>query len=366
VGHPLIDRARGGGVRQASSFHEAAAALAAELLRSDWDEEVSGAPSRRAAGKRYLAERRRPPARLGSGGRVQEPLALALWRHASDPSRALPLPGGGTLQLVGARVPLRSGAADATRADDPNRGVGEIDLLGVSDAGRLAVVSLAWVPSDAARAGTGDTPLRALLEALAACAIAWANRDALREEIADGFAVELSEQPPMLLLIGVPRYWELCRRRAAQRGAAWIQQMERLAGEVEAGLGVTVRYLAVEPVEWSLDTDGWPALAGPPVLAPAWEEGAGRVRPRPPRRPRPRTPAEEPAIEADPTRPVRLYAMTESYHPGDRIAHPLFGEGVVQGAAGPGKIEVRFPGEPRVLVHQRPIAGVESESQKLS
>ena len=348
--HPLIERARDREVRQSNRFRDAAEKLRAEELRSDWEAEVASAPQRHAAGKRYLAPRRRPPARLGG---AQDQLALALLRHAREAERALALPDGSAIQLVGCRVPLRSAAPDPNQPEDPNRGIGELDLLGVSDAGRLAVIALAHVEPDATRAGTGETPLRTLLEGLASAAIAWANRDALREEIAAAVAREVGDAPPLLLLLGSSRYWELCRRRAAQKGAAWIHQMDRLAREIESGLGVRVLYLALEPVGHELDAEGWPALSAPPRIAPAWDEFAGRVRPKPPPRPKQRKEPEETIVVGDLSRPVRSYAMSERYQAGDRLAHPLFGEGVVQGPAGPGKIKVRFEGQPRVLVHER-------------
>lgn len=348
--HPLIERARDREVRQASRFRDAAEKLAGEGLRKEWEEEVASAPRRHQAGKRYLAPRKRPPARLGD---TQSQLALALLRHAADPARGLLLPDRSSVQLVGCRVPLRAAPPDPQQADDPNRGIGEIDLLGLSDTGRLSLIGLAHVEPDAARAGTGETPLRALLEGLASAAVAWANRDALRQEIADAVARELGDEAPLLLLLGAPRYWELCRRRSAQKGAAWIHQMDRLAREIEAGVGVRVQYLALEPVPVALDAEGWPALAAAPRIAPAWDEFAGRVRPKPPPRPKPRKEPEETIVAGDPSRPVRSYAMSERYEAGDRVAHPLFGEGVVQGPAGPGKIKVRFEGQPRVLVHER-------------
>ena len=43
----------------------------------------------------------------------------------------------------------------------------------------------------------------------------------------------------------------------------------------------------------------------------------------------------------------------DSYLPGDRISHPKLGEGVVQRALGPKKVEVRFGDESRVLVQGR-------------
>ena len=58
-------------------------------------------------------------------------------------------------------------------------------------------------------------------------------------------------------------------------------------------------------------------------------------------------------VEADLSRPVRDYRITEHYSAGDRIQHPTLGTGVVQGIAGPGKIRVHFDERRSVLVHDR-------------
>jgi hypothetical protein len=50
---------------------------------------------------------------------------------------------------------------------------------------------------------------------------------------------------------------------------------------------------------------------------------------------------------------VRSYALTEVYTSGDRIDHPTLGSGVVQGEAGPGKINVLFGERKSLLVHGR-------------
>ena len=60
-----------------------------------------------------------------------------------------------------------------------------------------------------------------------------------------------------------------------------------------------------------------------------------------------------PAVEPDPSRPVRAYSVSERYAAGDTIEHPRFGRGVVQAIAGPSKIQVWFPDSERVLVHGR-------------
>ena len=60
-----------------------------------------------------------------------------------------------------------------------------------------------------------------------------------------------------------------------------------------------------------------------------------------------------PAVEPDLSKPVRPFRTTETFAVGERIAHPTFGEGVVQALAGPTKIEVLFGAERKMLVHAR-------------
>jgi hypothetical protein len=254
-------------------------------------------------------------------------------------------------------VPLRTGPVDPARGgDDPNAGAARIDLLGLGPDDRLAVATLRFLAPSAGRVGTGDTPLRALLEGLAATAVAAANREALAAELAARTDRAVADAPPALIVLGSPRYWELCRKREAQRGAAWIREVERLAGEIEAALGVPVLLLSLR-----LEGDpgfeyasGAPRLEKAPRLVPAFEPGAGRVRPKP--RPRRRKESGAPAetvAEADLARPVRPYTASERYARGDRIEHSSLGLGVVQGEAGPNKIRVHF-GERRItLVHDR-------------
>jgi len=176
----------------------------------------------------------------------------------------------------------------------------------------------------------------------------------LRQEISDRSGREVVDEPPILMLVGSPRYWELCRKREAQKGAAWIKELERLAGEIEEHIGVTVVYVGCE-IEgdpgWSYGESG-PTLDSVPRLTRAWEHGAGKVRPKPRPKPKHIDPSDIP-VEADMSRPVRGYALTESYESGDRIQHPTLGLGIVQGIAGNGKIAVLFGEKKSLLVHER-------------
>ncbi|MDX1649514.1 MAG: hypothetical protein R3263_06640 [Myxococcota bacterium] len=357
--HPLVERSQSKEVRSAKGFREAAAALTGETLAAELREEMAAAPRRADAGKKYLVAYNRRLAAERKPGRDSEHAALALVARG-EPLR---LPGEvGFLQPVAAAVPLRSAPADKARGpDDPNFGVGSVDLLGVGPDERLAVGTMRFLAPDARRVGTGETPLRALLEGLVHLAVVEANRDVLAAELEGRLEKPLAPGMPVLLLVGSPRYWELCRKREAQKGAAWIREMERLAAELEEHAGVQVLYLSLalegDP-SWTYE-EGGPRLVGTPRLRPAWESGAGRIRPKPKPRTRRKsaTEPEDALVEPDLSRPVRPYAVTERYEPGDRIEHPTLGLGVVQGAAGPTKIRVLFDGRKSLLVHDRPPSG---------
>jgi hypothetical protein len=343
--NPLIELSNERQVRQAAEFRQAAVDLSGAELASRYTSSVTDAPRRQEAGRQYFEAHPGRIPRRRRKGRDAEDVAAALAHFCRTRGAQIPLPDEGQLELFDHHVPL--GAADGDQE------IGPIDALGVAETGRLAVVELRYIAPDATRVGVGDTPLRALLGGLGRTAIAAANLAALKVEMAERFGRQLSEDPPKLVLLASPRYWELCRKREAQKGAAWIKELERLASEIEAETGVSVRYCGLElngSPGWGYDKEG-PALEDEPKISAAWEPGAGRVRPKP--RPRLSSTPAQTIVEADLTRPVRGYTLTESYQSGDRIDHPTLGAGVVQGVAGPGKIEVRFDGRRSLLVHER-------------
>ena len=348
-------------MRQAKGFKEAAVAMTGEALAADYRRESEGAPLRPESGKKFLVSHNTKLAASRRVGRDGEHVAIALVQWAQE-NGALPMPDDeGTFEPLHAGVVLKSAQADkALGADDPNWGVDRVDLAGIGPDDRLALAMMRFLAPEVTRVGTGDTPLRALLEGLAHSAIAEANREVLVAELATRSERPISDGPPRLFLLGSARYWELCRKREAQKGAAWIREMERLAREIEAECGVSIHYLTVrvqgEP-GWGYET-GAPAFAAIPRLIPAWEPGAGRLRPKP--RPKKRRDTIAPAdvlVEGDLTRPIRPYAISDLYSAGDRIEHPTLGTGVVQGGVGPHKIRVLFDGRRSLLVHARQTAG---------
>jgi hypothetical protein len=63
-----------------------------------------------------------------------------------------------------------------------------------------------------------------------------------------------------------------------------------------------------------------------------------------------------PLIEPNLDLPVRDYAMSATYQPGERIEHPKFGQGVVENFPEPGKMNVFFEDGRRTLAFARAAA----------
>jgi hypothetical protein len=356
--HPLIERAADREVRQAKGFRVAAEKLTGDVLAREYAQEKEGAPRRSEAGKRHLATPSRRLVAERNPARDGDHASLALVERQQRTSKPLSLPDEtGDVEVLASGVVLRTAPPDrAQGASDPNWGIDAVDFLGLGPEDRLVVGVMRYVAPSATRIGAGDTPLRALLEGLAQAAVVDANRTALAAELAARTSRTPSELPPMLLLAGSVRWWELCRKREPQKGAAWIREMERLAKEVGEQANVPVVFAALRATGdpgWSYET-GSPVFESEVRLVPAWEYGAGRIRPK--AKPRAKKVAGQAApvvVEADRSRAVRSYAASEHYTTGDRIQHPTLGVGVVQGSAGPGKIRVLFDERAAVLVHDR-------------
>ena len=361
--HPLIEKSNDREVKQATGFKQAAASLKGEELAELYEREHANAPKRVDAGKKYFVSHNTQLASVRRPGRDGEHASIALVQYCRASGGGVAIPENvlsedtpeAMLRFVHPLVPLRSAQpAKALGADDPNYGIDRIDLVGVAPGDRLAVVSVRFLAPDVKRVGVGDTPLRALLQGLANCAIASANLDTLKVEIASAGGGAVVDEPPILVLLGSPRYWELCRKREAQKGAVWIRELQRLATEIERDIGVTVMYLGLQlegNPGFSYPEDS-PQLDAPPRLAVAWERNAGRVKPKA----KPRARKQDPAnviIEPDMSRPIRRYAISDTFQAGDRIDHPTLGSGVVQGEAGHGKINVLFGEKKSLLVHER-------------
>ena len=125
--------------------------------------------------------------------RHEEILAKALkkldrsWAH----------PGGGRFRLLDYQFPLK--------AQESDQGIGKVDLLGVTDQGRLMAIELKVKPGDGSR---GETPMKALMEGLRYAAIVKANQDAIAQEAKVRFNEEISAEPPLVQILAPKSWWE--------------------------------------------------------------------------------------------------------------------------------------------------------------
>lgn len=360
--HPIIALVSDRDVKQAKGFRTAAERLSGASLEADYQTEVANAPKRSAEGLAHLGIRVGRKAKGRQHGRDEKHLAEAIARAArpSDEedsvAKSLELPTGESITIIDSAVPIRTAAPDKEKgASDPNAGIEDLPLLALIGEDRLAVAVLKYLEPDATRSGAGDTPLRLLLQGLAHAAAIDANREAFRSEIEEAIGKTTGEEAPAVIIAASPRYWELCRKREAQKGAGWIRELERIVREIGETIGTEVFFVGLTTDNtdsvpgWEYDDEG-PTLTGPIAFEKSWETGAGKLKPKPKKKKI--DPADE-IVEADPSKPLLSYSIRDSYERGDRITHSKLGEGVVQGVVGRGKIAVMFGEEKKLLIHER-------------
>ena len=253
-------------------------------LCREYDQLRREAPRRTTRGKRYF---------VGHDGRVQaknpgnpseKHLAIALWRLKARWPRV----GGGRMRLLDYEFPLQASRADA--------GLGEVDLLGVTDQGRLVVVELKARRKNNSR---GDTPLFALMEGLRYAAVVRANQRAIAAEAQERFDIRVSEEPPIVQTLAPEDWWRgWCDMVGSTRKAAgeWEPRFLDLLDELEARLGIVIECASLQgitlaDVRWDgcgphleqtpamhrvcLDGAPAPAPAPPPVAAGAGDDATG-------------------------------------------------------------------------------------------
>lgn len=356
--HPLITLVNDRDVKQAKGFRLAAERLTGASLEADYQTEGKNTPKRSDEDLTYLNVRVGRKAKARQNNRDEKHLAEAIVRATSgDDPLLLELPTGETLTIVDHCVPIKTAAAEKDKGDnDPNAGVEDIPMLAMIGEDRVGVIVMKFLEPDATRSGAGDTPLRLFLQGLAHAAVVDANKAAFSAEIQAVCGKSIGEEAPAVILAASPRYWELCRKREAQKGAAWIRELERLAREIGETVGTEFFFVGLsteateESAGWDYDDEG-AKLSGGIILDKAWEAGAGKLKPKP--KPKKIDPADE-IIEADPSKPLMPYNIRDSYQRGDRVNHKTLGEGVVQNITGRGKISVMFGEEKKLLIHERP------------
>ncbi len=210
------------------------------------------AARRSLAGKPYFVRHTGvvPAARVSS--RLEEHYAIAL----VNLGRRWPCPKGGWFRLLDYQVPLKARQADAR--------IGKVDLLGVTDQGRLMIVELKVARPDG---GRSDAPPAALMEALRYAAIVEADLEAIASEAEGRFGTKIERLPPIAQLLAPEAWWR--RWLDLPPAGDWGAAFARLAEVVGARTGVVVECMALDDENLTYGPDGrTPRLDHAPALYP--------------------------------------------------------------------------------------------------
>ena len=232
-----------------TGFAKDIAALDRNALHDEYEKLVHSAPRRSDKNKAYFVEHAGKESAENSNRR-EEILAKALWKL----NHSWPHPGGGGFRLLDYQFPLKAQQSD--------KGIGKVDLLGVTDQGRLMVIELKVKPDDGTR---GETPMKALMEGLRYAAIVKANQDAIAKEakvnewirkhlheLGICSKTEISEAPPLVQILAPKSWWEAWlnlggpTRKAA---GSWEPEFAQLLRDIEKKVCVAVECIALEGLD---------------------------------------------------------------------------------------------------------------------
>lgn len=181
---------------------------------------------------------------------TEKRLARAIWNY-----KKLTLPEGrGYIRLLDYEFPLR--------ATGENKGIGEIDLLGLTDVGVLSVIELKYLKEGV---GAGDSPLYALVQALRYSAIIEANlvfvKDAIDNKrvenaVEERWGGKIKSDKPRILLIANKQWWNYWDERDRQKKKGkWKDLFFDLLVDIREELDIETECYAIN--DYSEKDIGW-------------------------------------------------------------------------------------------------------------
>jgi len=244
----LLDLYKSPEINRSSMFGDLAGQLVPADLVEAYRHTRNSAPRRHDRDKSYFVDHSGLTNRAEKSNRVEEHLALALWR-ASQTAAPMTLPGGNALEILDYQVPLK--------AQQKDKGVGKVDLFGLINGHRATVIELKVV----ATTGRGDTPLRAYLEALAYCAIVEANMLEIANDANSRYGKSVEIQPPGLVVMAPADYW--VGYQANAKTGRWWPVLSSLVKEIDDLLSIETHFLALKNATFQMGSrDQAPQLTG--------------------------------------------------------------------------------------------------------
>lgn len=249
----LLERANAREVRQASSMAATLTGIDPGELVSEYYEMMEAAPRRGEDGHEFFVERTGRPPQGTNETRREERLAMALVNDATSITV-----DGETVELLTYAFPVfSSGGPERIRAADL---VGHVSGAGTSgtwksDAGRFWVVEL----KVAARSGYGETPLRALYEALIYGAVVEANMAYIAAEL-ENMGRKVQHQRPGLMIAASTEYWD--RWTPNDRIGDWWTPYHSLTTALCGQLATPLETLSLGRISYGIGLDGRARVEG--------------------------------------------------------------------------------------------------------
>ena len=209
-----------------------------DALSSEYEKLRRYAPRRLDRNKCYFVGHDGKLKTANRSNRFEEHLAIALWNL----NKSWPRLDDGRFRLLDYQFPLYAQQSD--------KGIGEVDLLGVTKQGRLMVIELKVKPKR--KMDRGDSPAAALMQGLRYAAIVEANLKVIAAEINSLFKdVTIVEESPIVQILAPTSWWNgwlelgASTRKATGR---WESEFSKLTRDVEKRLGVAVECMALDKV----------------------------------------------------------------------------------------------------------------------
>lgn len=219
-----------------TGFTDAARNIDIAALGNAYTNLVQNAPKRGLTQKRYFQTSHDGfPSGNANSNRREEHLALALF---NQPTR-FSFPGGRGLNIIDYQTPLKSRQSD--------KGIGKIDLFGLIDTSIPAVIELKVKGIEGRKA---DTPLRALLEGLAYCAIVEANVEDIAEEAMSMFNLHATQTRPDLIVMAPDDYWEYYLGKPSAED--WFKVLEDLITKIGQKLHINTHLISLVSADFEM------------------------------------------------------------------------------------------------------------------
>ena len=231
-------------VNQASKFASFIVELDPTGIAGGYRSLMTLAPSRRSRSLPYFEGRTGKPRTGAISNRYEEHLALALYNECQS-GRSFTLPNGRSLAIVDYQTPLKAKQSDS--------GIGKVDLFGIVSSETLSVIEL---KIQSASGQLADTPLKALLEGLAYCAIIEANGADIAAELKEKLDLDNLTHRPCLIVMAPEEYWRAYLGNP--RTGDWLPAIVDLISGIRREYEIEVDLISIQDCEFEMGLNGKP------------------------------------------------------------------------------------------------------------